>query len=68
VSILSLVGSGLNPQYADMALTLAEALRAGRLPEFVVEQEAAGLPAADRGALESVLRAAAFPNWRWFDR
>lgn len=44
-----------------MALTLAEALRTGRLPEFVAQQQAAGLPTANREAFEAVLRSAVKP-------
>jgi hypothetical protein len=39
-------------------LTLAEALRSDRLSEFVAEQEAGGLAAADRQRFERVVRAA----------
>ena len=45
-----------------MALTLSEALRTGRLEEFVAQQEAAGLPAADQAAFDSVIRAAVKPT------
>lgn len=55
-AILPLVVAGLNAQYAGMALTLAEALRSGRLPEFVAQQEAAGLAPADRDAFERIVK------------
>lgn len=42
-------------------LTLAEALRTDRLSEFVAQQEAAGLPPADRDAFENIVRAAVKP-------
>jgi hypothetical protein len=45
-----------------MALTLSEALRSGRLPEFVAQQEAAGLPPADRKAFDAVVSAAIKPT------
>jgi hypothetical protein len=37
-------------------LTLAEALRSDRLAEFVAQQEAAGLPPADREAFDKIRR------------
>ena len=39
-------------------LTLAEALRTSRLSEFVAQQEAAGLSAANREDFDRVVRAA----------
>lgn len=60
-------------------LTLRQALDEDRLPEFVVQQEAAGLPPADRKAFEAVVGDAVqtcassasnirFPSARWFER
>ena len=42
-------------------LTLRQALDEDRLPEFVVQQEAAGLPPADRKAFEAVVGDAVKP-------
>ncbi len=42
-------------------LTLAEALRSDRLPEFVAQQEAAGLAVADRQRFERIVRTAIKP-------
>lgn len=41
-----------------MSLMLAEAIKTCRLSEFVVQQEPAGLPVADRAAFDRVPRAA----------
>jgi hypothetical protein len=49
----------VNRQYVGMALTLAEALRSDRLPEFIAQQEASGTPAANREAFDRVDGAAA---------
>ena len=45
-----------------MPLTLAEAIRTGRLPEFIAQREAAELPAADRAAFDRALRRAVKPG------
>ena len=39
-------------------LSLAQAIKEGRLPEFVAQQEAAGLPTGSRETFDRVLRAA----------
>ena len=42
-------------------LTLAQAIKEDRLPEFAAQQEAAGLPPADRRAFEAIVGAAVKP-------
>jgi hypothetical protein len=44
-----------------LILTLAEAIKSGRLSEFIAKQEDAALPAADPAAFDRLIRAAVKP-------